>query len=1330
MKKLILILILITHFLNAQQIQNQWVWVGGSKVAEENTYEPGYTSNEDAINFPGFRQRDKALTDSQGNIWFFSGDNVYSSDLVSNALWKYNTTTNNFTFKKGLNKGFTNGYNKGVGVEHYRNMPSSIAGRQMWIDNDDNIWCYSGRYWGSSPNSGTMGYNKTELWKYVSLTNNWILVDEGTLDFAGNFGTMGVESSENKPPALENAITWTDSNNNLWMFGGLLLSYGTNNYISNALWKYNISTGNWTWISGSNLPNGVNSFGTTGSESPNSIPGATDSGRGGWVDSDGFLWLLDTTLNYYSVSSYGKTTNIWKFNTNTNLWTLVKQLSNTEVIASTDSEHINNNPRFSFFNEGKKNFWKDLNDNLWYYYSHSGIDKLWKYNPQSNMWSIVKQVTTTNNQPIGSLNIPDINNTLGSRVNCITGVGSNGKLYLLGGNYESDDGNILRDIWEYDISTNIFNWIKGYDYSDNSINAQQKIKFSGVIESENSPGFIDGYTAKWEYNGDLYLYGVYDIKNGSYYGGNSIDYTGGGKNFSKSIWKFHSNLKKWQVIHSFNERSWQYFRWNPVYNTKGVEDENNYPSIRKPLSVMSFNDNNGNLYMFGGTHTYHSSYYFNDLWKFNINTKRWVWISGTNTSNQYGIYGTQGTTNATNMPGSREKGKTWTDSQGNSWLFGGKGYSASNFGSLNDLWKYDVSTNQWTWMKGSNVAGQSETSAGLGVSDSNNTPPATINGLNWTDNSYNFWLYTNGAMWKFDTTTNNWIKLTNSASANYGTIGVTSATNNPGSVSDGVTWTDTDGNLLLLHHLALWKFDINTLLWTWIGGREYGSSSSNDWKFGNYGQFEQPFISNLPGLRDNTVSWKDNNGNFFLYGGNGWDEDSEGSLSDVWMMNRNFNTISGNIKFDVNNNDCSNSDINVENAKINITDGTSNSFVFSNSLGNYNILAQNSNVTITPQLNYFNFTPNTQNFSFSGFGASQSQNFCASATGIFNDLEIIIIPLTIATPGADATYKIVYRNKGTTTLSGTIVYNYDDDLMDFISSNVSPSSQSTGNINWDFSNLLPFEKRSIEVTFNLNYPTETLPLNSNDLLNFSTNVNSTMSDETPLDNTFNLNQTVENSYDPNNKTCLNGTVVTTDKIGEYVYYKIRFENIGTAKATHIIITDNIDSSKFDIESIMPLESSHNYRMSVSGNKVEFLFENINLPCPPSDLRYGYVVFKIKTKSTLVAGDTFSNSANIYFDYNFPIGTNNYITTIQNSSDLEENDFVSDIIAYPNPVKEFLNFETELTISKVEIYDIAGRILCSKSVHENKIDMSELKVGNYILKLYTEKGIMNTKIIKE
>jgi hypothetical protein len=81
----------------------------------------------------------------------------------------------------------------------------------------------------------------------------------------------------------------------------------------------------------------------------------------------------------------------------------------------------------------------------------------------------------------------------------------------------------------------------------------------------------------------------------------------------------------------------------------------------------------------------------------------------------------------------------------------------------------------------------------------------------------------------------------------------------------------------------------------------------------------------------------------------------------------------------------------------------------------------------------------------------------------------------------------------------------------------------------------------------------------------------------------------------------------------------------------------IDLAKFDIATLVPLKSSHDFFTRINGNKVEFIFENINLDFNDAT-NDGYVVFKIKTKPTLVVGNTFTNNANIYFDYNFPITT--------------------------------------------------------------------------------------------
>jgi hypothetical protein len=66
-------------------------------------------------------------------------------------------------------------------------------------------------------------------------------------------------------------------------------------------------------------------------------------------------------------------------------------------------------------------------------------------------------------------------------------------------------------------------------------------------------------------------------------------------------------------------------------------------------------------------------------------------------------------------------------------------------------------------------------------------------------------------------------------------------------------------------------------------------------------------------------------------------------------------------------------------------------------------------------------------------------------------------------------------------------------------------------------------------------------------------------------------------------------------VGKELHYMIRFENTGTASAVNIVVKDMIDMDKFDISSLVPLEwksSVYVTRISI-GNKVEFIFENIN-----------------------------------------------------------------------------------------------------------------------------------------
>jgi hypothetical protein len=252
-------------------------------------------------------------------------------------------------------------------------------------------------------------------------------------------------------------------------------------------------------------------------------------------------------------------------------------------------------------------------------------------------------------------------------------------------------------------------------------------------------------------------------------------------------------------------------------------------------------------------------------------------------------------------------------------------------------------------------------------------------------------------------------------------------------------------------------------------------------------------------------------------------------------------------------------------------------------------------------------------------------------------------------------------------------------------------------------------------------------------LSFNALITPIAGDEKPVDNSFALRQTVVGSYDPNDKTCLEGDIITPDLIGEYVHYLIRFENTGTYPAENVVIKDLIDLTKFDISTLIPTKASHDFVTKISdGNKVEFIFEKINLPFDDAN-NDGYIAFKIKTLPTLKVGDSFQNEANIYFDYNFPILTNTAKSTFQTlgTQDFEFSDYFS---LYPNPANDIVNIaaKNSIEVKSMSVYDVLGQIviavLDAKTI--SNIDVSKLSSGNYFLKMNTNKGTSNVKFIKK
>ncbi|WCO01375.1 T9SS type A sorting domain-containing protein [Psychroserpens ponticola] len=453
-----------------------------------------------------------------------------------------------------------------------------------------------------------------------------------------------------------------------------------------------------------------------------------------------------------------------------------------------------------------------------------------------------------------------------------------------------------------------------------------------------------------------------------------------------------------------------------------------------------------------------------------------------------------------------------------------------------------------------------------------------------------------------------------------------------------------------------------------------------------------------------------------------------------------FYTIEGTVILDSDDNGCDNNDSGFPNLNFGITDGTETGNFIANSSGAYMIPVQEGSHTITPTFettSYFTISPSNVSISFPTDASPYMQDFCITPNGEFNDLEITIIPLGVARPGFDANYKVIYKNKGTTSLTGDIDFDFADNLMDFVSASPTEDTQSLNLLTWNFNDLEPFESREILLTMNINSPMETPPVNGDDVLVFDASVNSSETDETPDDNTFELQQTVVNSYDPNDKTCLEGAFITPEMVGDYVHYMIRFENTGSANAINIVVKDDIDRLTYDLSSLIPLHASHDYVARIKDNAsdhyVEFIFENINLPFDDAN-NDGYIVFKIRTLNTLELNDTFENDAEIYFDFNFPIITNNEQTTIATLSTEDFELANNSISLYPNPATNHLTLESKQAIKHISIYDISGRLINEVAFIGTKTELTisteALSAGTYFLKIKTETGDIVKQLIKD
>lgn len=298
---------------------------------------------------------------------------------------------------------------------------------------------------------------------------------------------------------------------------------------------------------------------------------------------------------------------------------------------------------------------------------------------------------------------------------------------------------------------------------------------------------------------------------------------------------------------------------------------------------------------------------------------------------------------------------------------------------------------------------------------------------------------------------------------------------------------------------------------------------------------------------------------------------------------------------------------------------------------------------------YYNIVPPSINSSFANYFNKDSISFAVQPIPNKKDLVINLVAISRPRPGSDSYLRIIYKNVGTTTISSGEILLAKDSRVHYNSSYPLVSSSVGDTLKWTYSNLAPGDSTSILLNESLDPPPS---LNSGDTLKYLAIITPITADETPSNDTASLKLIVVNSLDPNDKTENNSGIIGSDYItqGKYLNYTIRFQNTGTDTAFNVIVRDTLDN-KLDWSTFEMIAASHPNTVSITNqNKFKWAFANINLPDSNINgpLSHGYLSYRVKPKSTAVAGDVINNLASIYFDYNLPVATNNAITLVQDN----------------------------------------------------------------------------------
>lgn len=337
------------------------------------------------------------------------------------------------------------------------------------------------------------------------------------------------------------------------------------------------------------------------------------------------------------------------------------------------------------------------------------------------------------------------------------------------------------DLWKYSPVTNTWTWMHGLPGPSPGIAVYGTL---GVPSPLNVPPRLTSPAYWTDAAGDLWLFG-----------GESSTF------YLDALWRYHIATNEWTWM-AGSPGAIPIIGIPPaVYGPIHTESNTNTPGGRAYTGAFKNWCVDNNLWLFGGYAYYGLK---NDQWRYNLGTNQWAWEGGSQSFNSAGSYGIMGISNASNQPSSRNQASGWLDTDDNLCLFSGGPFNYA----LNDLWKYERASGQWTWSGGTSTPDDPGTGNAYCVPDAANLPYAR-HGLSITASNVTctraYWAFGGGGMfndlWLFNTSNRAWSKIKghsyNYAPYSYGIKGIAAATNLPKGRYGAAMWTDASGSVYM-----------------------------------------------------------------------------------------------------------------------------------------------------------------------------------------------------------------------------------------------------------------------------------------------------------------------------------------------------------------------------------------------------------------------------------------------------------------------------------------------------------------------------------------------------